>query len=128
MSKASKSSSIGSSLAATLGIVCPVCWPASAALLASAGLGFLVNLKIILPVLALFLIIAWFGMYKNYKENHHHVMPFVVSLISGIFIPLGKYVIMSLTISNIAIGLFIGAALWNNDLLKKCNESVVCKK
>ena len=122
MSKSAKSSSIVSSLAAALGIFCPVCWPAAGALLASIGLGFLVNLQFIIPVLFIFLAIAWFGMYKNYKENHHHLMPLVVSVISGLFIPGGRYVLMNLTVSNIAIGLFIGAALWNYDLLRKCKS------
>jgi len=118
----SAKSSIGSSLAALLGITCPVCVPAVGALFASFGLGFLVNLKIIIPVLFLFLVIAWWGMYMNYKNNHHHLMPLVVSIIAGLFIPVGRYVIMDLTVANIAIGLFIGAALWNYDLLRKCSK------
>jgi hypothetical protein len=42
---------IGASLAALLGLTCPVCWPAAGAFLASIGLGFVVSLKVIIPVL-----------------------------------------------------------------------------
>jgi len=116
----SKKANIGTSLAALLGIACPVCWPAAGAFLASIGLGFTVSFKVILPLLFILLAIAWWGMYESYKNQHHQLGPFIVSVIAGISIPIGRYVVGFVPITYIAIGLFIGTALWNWSLIKSC--------
>jgi O-antigen/teichoic acid export membrane protein len=113
---------LGSFLAAFLGLACPICWPAAGAFLGSIGLGFLVSLKIILPVLILLLVLSWWGMYYSYKNNHHHIEPLVVSVIAGLLIPGGRYIIMSVSVTHIAIGAFITAAIWNYSLLRKCKR------
>ena len=118
----SKKAHIGSGIAALLGITCPLCWPAAAAFLSGIGLGFTVSFKVFVPLLVLFLLIAWWGMYESYRNNHHQIAPLVVSIIAGFLIPMGRYVIVNLTLANIAIGLFIGTALWNWNLIRTCKR------
>jgi len=113
---------IGTSLASLLGVTCPLCWAPAAAFLSSIGLGFAISLKVILPILFLFLAIAWWGMYESYKHRHHEIAPLVVSIIAGLMIPAGRFLLGNLTISNIGIGLFIGTALWNWNLIKTCKR------
>jgi O-antigen/teichoic acid export membrane protein len=113
---------IGAPLAALIGIACPVCIPAVGAFLASIGLGFLVSFKIIIPLLLALLIITWWGMWYSYKKNHHHIEPLIISVIAGLLIPGGRYVIMNLPLTYIAIGAFITAAIWNFTLLRKCKN------
>jgi len=117
-----KKATVGAGLAALLGVTCPLCWGPAAIFLSSIGLGFIINIKVILPLLFLFLFIAWWGMYESYKNRHHEIAPFVVSIIAGLMIPLGRYFFGSLAMSNIGIGLFIGAALWNWNLIKTCKR------
>jgi O-antigen/teichoic acid export membrane protein len=113
---------LGSSLAALLGLTCPVCWPAAGAFLASIGLGFAVSLTVILPLLFFLLGLAWWGMYSSYKNNHHHIEPLVISIIAGLLIPAGRYIIGNLPVTYMAIGAFITAAIWNYSLLRKCKK------
>lgn len=117
-----KKATFGASIAALLGITCPLCWGAAAAFLSSIGLGFVVSLKFFVPLIILFLLIAWWGMYEGYKNNHHQIAPLVVSIIAGLLILFGRYIIGNLTLSNVAIGLFIGTALWNWNLIKTCKR------
>jgi len=112
----------GTFLATTLGLTCPVCWPAAGAFLASVGLGFAVSLKVVIPLLVIFLIIAWWGMYVSYKTNHHHIAPLIVSIVGGVFIPAGRYLFGSLILTYIAIGVFVIATIWNYNLLIKCKK------
>lgn len=109
-----------SSLAALPGIgaallpvgVCPACWPAYAGLLSTLGLGFLLNTTYLLPVTALFLLIA-LGALAFRAGTRRGYGPFVAGLAASTAVLIGKFSIASNAAMYGGIVLLIAASLWN---------------
>lgn len=67
---------------AMLGIACPVCIPAIAGMLASAGV--LITVSVILkPLFALMLAMFWFGLWWAYRR-HKNIWPLVLGIVFGV--------------------------------------------
>jgi hypothetical protein len=102
--------SVGFSILPKLG--CPACWPAYVGLLSSVGLGFLISTVYLLPLTAafLFLAVAALGLRANKRWGYG---PFVLGVVAGSAVLLGKFAWDSKPTIYSALGLLVFASLWN---------------
>jgi hypothetical protein len=93
--------------------MCPACWPAYASLLSSVGLGFLVSTTYLLPLTALFLIVAVasLGFLASARRG---LGPFWMGVAAGDLIPGGKFYRESTPVTDAGIGFLIAASIWNS--------------
>lgn len=103
-------------------VLCPVCKPAIAAFLSSAGLGFMIHEGVLRAILLAFLAIALIGLFWSYLKVHRRIAPFIFGTVMAIGLYLGRYVYFGyetnavLTYGSIA-GL-IAVSIWNLRLKK----------
>lgn len=116
--------SFGSAL--TVGL-CPICIPAIAAFLSSVGLGFLVSEAVLLPVMLVFLALALGGLFWSYLKEHRNIGPFVLGILMGLSLYLGRYVYFGSLINPVlmygGIAGIIAVSLWNLKLRKQAGCS-----
>jgi len=93
-------------------LACPACWPAYAGLLSSVGLGFLVSTAYLLPLTAAFLFLAVAALVFRANKRRGYG-PFVLGLVAGSAVLLGKFAWESKLTMYSALGLLIVASLWN---------------
>ncbi|HTF25166.1 MAG TPA: MerR family DNA-binding protein [Candidatus Limnocylindria bacterium] len=93
-------------------LACPACWPAYAGLLSSVGLGFLISTVYLLPLTAAFLVLALAALAFRANKRRGYG-PFVVGLVAGSAVPLGKFAWASNLTMYSALGLLVMASLWN---------------
>jgi len=103
--------SIGVSLMPKL--ICPLCWPAYAGLVSAAGLGFLINARNLLIVTALFLTVAVVALGFRARQRRGYG-PAIAGLAAGVGILAGKFYLESAATMYAALGLLIGASIWNS--------------
>jgi len=89
-------------------LACPACWPAYAGLLSSVGLGFLISTVYLLP----FLVLALAALVFRANKRRGYV-PFVVGLVAGSAVLLGKFAWASNLTMYSALALLVMASLWN---------------
>ena len=94
-------------------IACPACWPAYAGLLSSIGLGFLATTPYLLPITAVFLLLA-VGTLAFRARLRRGYWPFVLGLIASGFILFGKFSLVSNPVLFTGLGLLILASVWNS--------------
>ena len=93
-------------------LACPACWPAYAGLLSSVGLGFLISTAYLLPLTAAFLFLAVAALpFRANKRRGYG--PFVLGLVAGSAVLLGKFAWESKLTVYGALGLLVVASLWN---------------
>ncbi len=93
-------------------LACPACWPAYAGLLSSVGLGFLISTAYLLPLTAAFLFLAVAALVFRANKRRGYG-PFVLGLVAGSAVLLGKFAWESKLTMYSALGLLIVASLWN---------------
>ena len=93
-------------------LACPACWPAYAGLLSSVGLGFLISTVYLLPLTVSFLVFALAALVFRANKRRGYG-PFVLGLVAGSAVLLGKFVLGSNLIVYSALGLLVIASLWN---------------
>jgi len=93
-------------------LACPACWPAYAGLLGSVGLGFLIKAEWLLPLTAAFLAIA-LGALAYGAGRRRGYGPFLLGLLAGATILLGKFMFDSDPAMYGGIALLMAASLWN---------------
>ena len=93
-------------------LACPACWPACAGLLSSAGLGCLISTTYLLPLTAAFLFLAVAALLFRANKRRGYG-PFVLGLVAGSAVLLGKFVWESKLAMYSALGLLVVASLWN---------------
>ncbi len=93
-------------------LACPACWPAYAGLLTSIGLGFLISAVYLLPLTAAFLSLALGAMLFRAKARRGYG-PFLLGVLAGIGVLVGKFVWESSPAMYGAVGLLVIASLWN---------------
>ncbi|HVS87445.1 MAG TPA: MerC family mercury resistance protein [Candidatus Acidoferrum sp.] len=93
-------------------LACPACWPACAGLLSSVGLGFLISTVYLLPLTAAFLVLALAALIFRANKRRGYG-PFVVGLVAGSGVLLGKFAWASNLTMYSALGLMVIASLWN---------------
>jgi NADH:ubiquinone oxidoreductase subunit 6 (subunit J) len=82
---------IASAFAGLVAIVCPLCIPALGAFLASAGLGFAVNVSFLKPLLVIFLVLAVGSLAWSAKMHRRWWVVFV-GIIGAALMYVGRYV------------------------------------
>ncbi len=93
-------------------LACPACWPAYAGLLSSVGLGFLISTVYLVPLTVVFLVLALAALAFRANKRQGYG-PFVLGLLAGTGVLLGKFVLEFIPIVYSAIGLLVIASLWN---------------
>ena len=93
-------------------LACPLCWPAYAALLTSLGLGFLISTRYLLPITAVFLVLA-LGALAFRARRRHGYGPFLLGLVAAVGVIVAKFQWESNFSLYGAVGLLVVASLWN---------------
>ena len=93
-------------------LTCPVCWPAYAGLLSSMGLGFLISAAYLLPLTIAFLTVALAALAFRARKRRG-LGPFIIGLVAGIGILLGKFVWDSNAAVYSSVGMLVVASVWN---------------
>ena len=93
-------------------LACPACWPAYAGLLSSVGLGFLISTVYLLPLTGVFLFLAVAALLFRASKRRGYG-PFVLGLVAGSAVLLGKFAWESKLTMYSALGLLVVASLWN---------------
>lgn len=94
-------------------IACPACWPAYAGLLSSVGLGFLATTPYLLPMTAVFLLLA-IGMLAFRARRRRGYWPFALGILASGLILFGKFSLASNPVLYAGLGLLILASVWNS--------------
>ena len=102
----------GIGLSALPKLACPVCWPAYAGLLSSMGLGFLISAAYLLPLTIAFLTVALAALAFRARKRRG-LGPFIIGLVAGIGILLGKFVWDSNAAVYSSVGMLVVASVWN---------------
>jgi len=89
---------------------CPACWLASTGLLASVGLGFVADERVLLPVTVAFLgaPLASLGYRARPRRGYRPLDVMAVGIILT-----GKFWLASDTLLSLGVAMFIGVSLWN---------------
>ena len=108
-------------------LACPACWPASAGLLSSVGLGFLISTVYLLPLTVVFLVLALAALAfrANIRRGYG---PFVLGLVAGTAVLLGKFVLESKLTMYSALGLLVVASLWNAWPVREAAPCPECRR
>ena len=93
--------------------LCPACWPAYAGLLSSLGLGFLLKTTYLLPLTALFVLMA-LGALAFRAKTHRGYGPFVIGLLASGIVLAGKFALASDVAMYAGIALLLAASVWNS--------------
>ena len=94
-------------------IACPACWPAYAGLLSSLGLPFVANTTYLLPLTALFLVLA-VGVLGFRAKRRWGYGPFGLGLAAAILVIVGKFVLGFEPALYGGIAILVGASFWNS--------------
>jgi len=93
-------------------IACPACWPAYAGVLTSLGLGFLLDVRWLFPLTAVFLLIAVAALGFRARRRRGFG-PFVVGLGASAVVLVGKFRFESDPAMYAGLGLLVAASIWN---------------
>ena len=94
-------------------VACPACWPAYAGVLGAMGLGFLVKTAWLLPLTAVFMVVA-VGSLAFRARRRRGYGPFAIGLLAAVVVLGGKFVLGSDPAMYGGIALLVGASLWNS--------------
>ena len=109
-------------------LACPACWPAYAGLLSSIGLGFLISTAYLLPLTVVFLVLALTALAFRANKRRGYG-PFVLGLVAGSAVLLGKFALESNLVVYGALGLLVVASLWNAwPLAGMAGEATTCSE
>lgn len=99
-------------------LTCPACWSAYAGVLSSLGIGFVNYSPYLLPLTALFLILAVASLRFRAKSRRGYG-PFIMGTVAAIIVLIGKFLFASGTALYGGIALLTAASLWNSWPLRK---------
>lgn len=109
-------------------LACPFCWPAYAALLSSVGLGFLISTKYLLPLTAAFLVLILGALAFRARQRHGYG-PFLIGLIAGITVMLGKFEWNSKPVLYGAVAILVLASVWNAWAIEAISKDrIICSR
>ena len=94
-------------------VACPACWPAYAGFLGSLGLPFLMETAWLLPLTAVFLVIA-VGVLAFRARRRRGYRPFLLGLLAAAFVMIGKFGLESDPAMYVGLALLVSASLWNS--------------
>lgn len=93
-------------------LVCPLCWPAYAAIASTLGLGFLVHARYLFAITSAFLLIALAALSVRARLRHGY-WPALLGLVSSIVILVDKFGIDSSVTLYCGVAMLMSASLWN---------------
>lgn len=93
-------------------LVCPLCWPAYAAVASALGFGFLVHEQYLFAVNAAMLLVV-LGFLSFRARLRRGYWPAVLGYVSSVVILAGKFAIGSPLALYCGIAMLIGASVWN---------------
>lgn len=94
-------------------LACPACWPAYAGILGAVGLGFLIDTTYLLPLTAVFLVVA-VGALGWRAATRRGYGPFILGLLATAVVVVGKFFFDSHPAMYGGIVLLVGSSLWNS--------------
>ncbi len=94
-------------------VACPACWPAYIGLLSSWGLSLLADTTYLLPLTALFLVLAVGALGFRAKGRRGHA-PFVLGVLAASLVMVGKFVFDFDPALYGGIAILIAASVWNS--------------
>ena len=98
--------------------------PASAGLLGSMGIAFLLKTTYLLPLMVGAMVMAVVGL--GYRAGQRHgYWPLMVGILSASMLVLGKFLVVSDVMMYLGGGLLIVASVWNSWPRKRATTSVV---
>lgn len=93
-------------------LICPLCWPAYAGLLATMGLGFLISTAYLIPLTAALLALAVSSL--SFRASRRRgLAPFWLGLTAAVFVLAGKFYLEFPPVTYTGVGLLVLASLWN---------------
>jgi hypothetical protein len=93
-------------------VACPACWPAYAGVLTSLGLGFLLDVRWLFPLTAVFLLVAVFAL--GFRAGRRRGLgPFFVGLGASTIVLGGKFGFESDLAMYAGLALLVAASIWN---------------
>jgi len=92
---------------------CPACWPAYAGLLSSLGIGFFDYTPYLLPLTAVFVLIAIAALAYRARQRHGY-KPFLLGVSAGVILLAGKFHYDSDIAMYAGLALLVLASLWNS--------------
>lgn len=103
---------------------CPLCLAAYGGILSALGLGFLVNKRVLDPLIIVFLAVGILSMAFSMR-SHRHSGPLLLAIIGTAAVVAGRLIWNVPTALYIGIGLFAGASIWNLWLKRPKAEHLV---
>ncbi len=94
-------------------LACPACWPAYAGLLSALGLGFLISTKYLMPLTAVFLVLAVAALVWGAGRRRGYA-PVWLGVAASAAVMVGKFVFDSDWATYGGIGLLVAASMWNS--------------
>lgn len=95
-----------------IGFFCPLCVPASAAVLSAIGLTFLPQAQFIFPLIAIFSVVLLGGLITGLKR-HGDISPLLFGSVGIFMVPVGRYILGSAMLTYVGAFCIIGATVWN---------------
>ena len=102
----------GAGIALLPTLACPACWPAYSALLASLGLGFLLDAAYLLPLTAAFLLLAVGALAWRARQRRGYG-PFALGAAAALIALFGKFALASDSVLYGGLALLVAASVWN---------------
>jgi mercuric ion transport protein len=102
----------GVALALLPKVTCPACWPAYAGAFTSAGLGFLLDVRWLLPATASFLLIAVAALAVRARRRRGFG-PFLLGLVACGIVLGGRFALGIDAATYAGLPLLVGASIWN---------------
>lgn len=93
-------------------VACPACWPAYAGVLTSLGLGFLLDVRWLFPLTALFLLIAVLALAFRARRRRGFG-PFLVGFGASTIVLGGKFRFESDLAMYAGLAMLVAASIWN---------------
>lgn len=103
-------------------LTCPACWPAYAALLSSAGIGFLPTTKYLLPLTVVGLAFALVMLVWDARRRHR-MGPLVVGSIGVVVVLVGRFTLQLDVALYTGVAVLVAAAVWNAWPIRKQQTS-----
>lgn len=102
----------GAVLALLPAVSCPACFAAYIGVMSAAGLGFLVNERVLAPLILLFLTIGVVGVAWS-TRSHRKPGPLLLTVLGSVAVVVGRILWSLPVVLYGGIALLVGASLWN---------------
>ena len=92
-------------------LTCPLCWPAYASLLSAVGLGFVDYTPYLLPLTAIFLLVAVVSIGYHARKRQYYT-PLLIGVVAAMLVFAGKFIWPNEWMTYGSIAVLIGVSIW----------------